>query len=146
MSYFLFGLVRTRRAAGNHHLVPRIVVQTIVSIPLLCPAISYGLCSRSSRSHPRSRDQPIANHRAGLILMKVSCSIDFDRTLVPLFFPTSLFRCPGFLQPFRCIPRNRQRSLSLSLSVCLSVSFCDELAELTGCKHVVQKHTNRYIV
>lgn len=138
MSYFLFGLARTCRAAGNRHLVPRTVVQTIVSTPLFpqshtvpAPAAS----NSNSRSYPRSRDS-IANHRAGLTLMKASRSIDFDGTLVPLFFPTSLFRCPGFPQLSRFIPHNQQRSFSPSLS------FCDELAELTGCEPVVQKHAN----
>lgn len=95
MSYFLFGLARrTRRAAGNRHLVPRTVVQTIrrhpSSIPFSLPsrAIPYGPSSRGTTDRdPRSRDPPpIANHRAGLTLTEVSRGIDFDGTLVFFLF------------------------------------------------------------
>jgi len=123
MSYFLFGLARTRRAAGNRHLIPRTIVQTIVSIPLSpsrnlvrspAPATSSG----SNRLHPRSRDPPIANHRAGLTLMKAAVSISMGH-LSLFFFPTS---CSSAVLAFRnspCfIPREqRQRSLTLSLSI-----------------------------
>lgn len=77
------------------------------------------------------RKPRVANHRANSTPMNTSHGIDFDGTLVPLFFFIAPFRSPGFLQ-----------SLALSLSLFL----CDELAELTGCEPVVKKRMRIYSV
>lgn len=120
----------------------------IASIPFPRPAISYQppspvTPSDSNRSHPRSRDPPIANYRMGLILMKVSRGIDFDGTLVPLFFPTSRSSAaPAFRNPPVSSPGSSDLSLPLSFSLSRSLSLCDEFAELTGYEPVVQKRVN----
>lgn len=126
MSYFLFGLARTRRAAGNHHLIPRTVVQTR-SLPSLFPV-------PQSRTNPfprnPQRQQPIVPALSRPTDRQSSYGLDSDEgepryrfrwDTCPSFFPyIALFCCPSFPQPSRFIPR-QQRSLSASLL--LSVSF-----------------------
>lgn len=132
MSYFLFGLARGP-VARNHHLVPRIAVQTIVSVPPRHPPTT--LRTPLPRNHPivPSRNPPVANHRAGSTPMNTSHDIDFDGTLVPLFFPTSR-PLPSFRNSLPFVPGfNRYPDLSFSFSLPL---FSDEFARLTGCERI----------
>lgn len=111
---------RTRRAQP-HHLLPRIAVQTIVSVP---PRHSPTTPRTPlPRNHPiaPSRNSPVANHRAGSTPMNTSHDIDFDGTLVSLFFlhhvPLSSFR--NSHHPIRSRVQPISRSLFPSSSFAL---------------------------
>lgn len=157
MSYFLFGLARTRRAAPrrgqpppgpaysctnaivSNHLPTPVPQSRTVSLSLSLSGLATTSGGNRSRPPRALATPPIANHRPRLTLMKASRGIDFDGALVPLFFSyIALFRCPGFPQSPVPSPRDRQRSHPLFLAL----SLCDELAELTGCEPVVQKRAN----
>lgn len=160
MSYFLFGLARgpaAPRATTTWSRVqlykrsfpsPFPVPQSRTVSPPPPPRRNHPAVSNRSHPHTLSPSVPAdrPNHRAGLTPMNASRGIDFDGTLVSLFFlhralPLSwLFPSPP---PSFHPPRPTVR---ISFSPCSLISLVhrDGLAELTGCESVpvVQKHVN----
>lgn len=106
------------------------------------PPLGSGYSCTNDRFHPsspipqshmasrsiRRQQQPIAPARSRPTDRQSSCGLDSDEgepqyrfrwDTCPSFFPTSLFRCPGFPQPFRFVLRDRGGDLFLPLSLIL---------------------------